>query len=170
MRVKGAVAAALCVVGVAAGGLGSGSALADPDQPPVDPQLVNAAPVPIEPAPIEFPPPPPPIPGDLAAPVDVPPPPVDVPPPVAAPPVTMSAAKGQNAAPYTGDPVFAPPGFNPTNGAMVGVAKPIIINFQRPIANRPLAEQSIHISSSPAGPGTFYWTTDTQVRWRPYNF
>ena len=179
-RVKGSLAAALCVVGVVGAGLGSGPALADPDQPPVDPQVVDAAPVPVEPAPIEFPPPPPPMPGDLAAPVDAPPPPpppVDVPPPAPAPvaapvasPVVMSAAKGQNSAPFTGDPVFAPPGFNPVNGSMVGVAKPIIINFQRPIANRPLAEQAIHISSSPAVPGTFYWTTDTQVRWRPYNF
>jgi lipoprotein-anchoring transpeptidase ErfK/SrfK len=82
----------------------------------------------------------------------------------------MSAAKGQNSAPFTGDPVFAPPAFNPVNGSMVGVAKPIIINFQRPIANRSLAEQAIRISSSPPVPGAFYWTTDTQVRWRPYNF
>ncbi len=78
--------------------------------------------------------------------------------------------KGQNPLPYTGDPVFAPPSFNPVNGAMVGVAKPIIINFARPIANRPLAEQAIHISSVPAVPGAFYWLTDTQVRWRPYSF
>ena len=33
-----------------------------------------------------------------------------------------------------------------------------------------LAEQAIHISSNPPVPGAFYWTTDTQVRWRPYNF
>jgi lipoprotein-anchoring transpeptidase ErfK/SrfK len=176
MRVKGVLATALCVVGFTVSGLGSGTALADPDQPPVDPQVVDIAPVPVEPPLVEFPPPPPPLPGDLAAPVDVPPPPVDVPPPapiaapVAPPAVTMSAAKGQNAAPFTGDPVFAPPAFNPVNGALVGVAKPIIINFQRPIANRPLAEQAIHISSAPAVPGAFYWTTDTQVRWRPYNF
>ena len=45
LRVKGAVAAALCVVGVAAGiSLGSGSALADPDQAPVDPAVVDAPP------------------------------------------------------------------------------------------------------------------------------
>ena len=187
-RVKSVLAAALCVAGVMGAGLGSGPALADPDQPPVDPQVVGVAPVPVEPAPIEFPPPPPPLPGDLAAPGEVPPPPpppFDAPPPVDAPPapaplpapapvatpaVTMGAAKGQNAAPFTGDPVFAPPGFNPVNGALVGVAKPIIINFQRPIANRPLAEQAIHISSAPAVPGAFYWTTDTQVRWRPYKF
>ena len=80
------------------------------------------------------------------------------------------SVKGQNPLPFTGDPVFAPPSFNPVNGAMVGVAKPIIINFARPIANRPLAEQAIHISSVPAVPGAFYWTTDTQVRWRPYSF
>ncbi len=78
--------------------------------------------------------------------------------------------KGQNPLPYTGEPVFAPPAFNPVNGAVVGVGKPIIINFARPIANRPLAEQAIHISSVPSVPGAFYWTTDTQVRWRPYSF
>ena len=63
-----------------------------------------------------------------------------------------------------------PPSFNPTNGSMVGVAKPIIINFQRPIADRPMAEQAIHISSIPPVPGKFYWMSDTQVRWRPLDF
>ncbi|TXI39928.1 MAG: L,D-transpeptidase, partial [Mycobacterium sp.] len=99
--------------------------------------------------------------------------------PVAVPPATPTDSvpaastgpvKGQNPAPFTGDPVFAPPSFNPVNGATVGVAKPIIINFQRPIANRAMAEDAIHISSVPAVPGAFYWTTDTQVRWRPYSF
>jgi lipoprotein-anchoring transpeptidase ErfK/SrfK len=187
MRVKGALAAALCVVTMAS--LGAGSALADPDVPP---------PPPVEPAPVLFPPPPPPLPGDLAAPGALPPPaapalapagaPAGAPAPAPAvapaapapsrPPVptlpqsseNTSTVKGQNNSPFTGDPVFAPPRFNPVNGALVGVAKPIIIDFQRPIADRALAEQSIHISSNPPVPGTFYWTTDTQVRWRPYNF
>ena len=74
---------------------------------------------------------------------------------------------GQNPTPYIGDPVFLPPSFNPVNGSMVGVGKPIIINFQRPIVDRPMAEQAIHISSTPAVPGKFYWMSDTQVRWRP---
>jgi lipoprotein-anchoring transpeptidase ErfK/SrfK len=77
---------------------------------------------------------------------------------------------GQNPAPFTGDPVFAPPTFNPINGSMVGVAKPIIINFPRPIADRPMAEQAIHISSVPPVPGKFYWMNDSQVRWRPIDF
>lgn len=181
-RVRNTMAAALCVVGVVATGIGSGSAWADPDQPPSEPQVGDIAPVPVEPPPVFFPPPPPPLPGDLVAPADVPPPPDSPPPaptpapvapaPQAATPQTavMGAARGQNAAPFTGDPVFAPPSFNPVNGALVGVAKPIIINFQRPIADRPLAEQAIHISSSPPVAGAYYWTTDTQVRWRPYKF
>ena len=180
LRVKGAVATALCVVGVAAGiSLGSGSALADPDQAPVDPAVIDAPPAEVPVPDPAIPAPPPADPGLVPAnPGVVPPAPVD---PLAVPAATDPAAaaaaaaaagpvKGQNPLPYTGDPVFAPPSFNPVNGAMVGVAKPIIINFARPIANRPLAEQAIHISSVPPVPGAFYWTTDTQVRWRPYSF
>ncbi|TGD89888.1 hypothetical protein BayCH28_04695 [Mycolicibacterium sp. CH28] len=171
LRLKGALAATLCVVGVVAGlGLGSGSALADPGQAPVDPAAVDAqapdapAPDPLGvPAPDPALPAPVPDPGAAPAPID----------PLAAQQAAAAAAgpvKGQNPLPYTGDPVFAPPSFNPVNGAMVGVAKPIIINFARPIANRPLAESAIHISSVPPVPGAFYWLTDTQVRWRPYSF
>ena len=192
MRVKGALAAALCAAGVAGVGLGSGPALADPEPPPPPP-------IPVEAPAVVLPPPPSPDPGDLAPPGYVPPPTVPEPstatdPATAADPAAATAAgsaaptatvapvpppmgmtntstvKGQNNSAYIGDPVFAPPSFNPVNGATVGVAKPIIINFQRPIANRPLAEQAIHISSNPPVPGAFYWTTDTQVRWRPYNF
>jgi len=181
MRVKGALAAALCMVGMT--GLGTSPALADPAPPPPPP--APAPPPPPPPPPFFFPPPPPaPAPP---APVPAPLPPAPAPAAAAAPaaapaadpvsPATVpksrintSTVRGQNNAPFIGEPVFAPPRFNPVNGAMVGVAKPIIIDFQRPIANRPLAEESIHISSNPPVPGTFYWTTDTQVRWRPYNF
>ncbi|NTY61397.1 L,D-transpeptidase [Mycolicibacterium sphagni] len=173
LQVRGAIAATLCVVGVAAGiSIGSGSALADPDQAPADPGIVDVPPAQVPaPPPDPFAPPPadpaafpPPAPDPLA------PPPAD---PLAAQQAAAAAAgpvKGQNPLPYTGDPVFAPPSFNPVNGSMVGVAKPIIINFARPIANRGLAEQAIHISSVPPVPGAFYWLTDSQVRWRPYAF
>ncbi|ORV25492.1 hypothetical protein AWB98_17825 [Mycolicibacterium conceptionense] len=77
---------------------------------------------------------------------------------------------GQNPLPFVGEPPFLPPAFNPANGSTVGVAKPIYINFQRPIADRQLAESSIHISSNPPVPGKFYWMSDTQVRWRPIDF
>lgn len=168
LQAKRFLAAALCVMGVALmGGLGAGSAFADPDQTPADPAVVDVAPVQVPPPPPDpFAPPPP---ADPLAPL--PPPDPFAPPP--ADPMAMSPGSvpaGQNPLPYIGDPVFAPPSFNPLNGSMVGVAKPIIINFQRPIANRPMAEQAIHISSVPAVPGKFYWMNDSQVRWRPLSF
>ena len=108
-----------------------------------------------------------------AAPAAFPPPDPFAPPanPLAQPAVIPEGTPaGQNPTPYVGEPVFAPPTFNPTNGAKVGAAKPIYINFARPIADRAMAEQAIHISSIPPVPGRFYWTSDTQVRWRPQDF
>jgi lipoprotein-anchoring transpeptidase ErfK/SrfK len=144
--------------------LGNPSALADPEFPP---------PAPIDPAAAPAPPPDPFAPPPPADPLAVPPanpfaPPAD---PLAAPTlIPQGTPAGQNPTPYTGQPVFAPPTFNPTNGSKAGAAKPIYINFQRPIADRAMAEQAIHISSVPPVPGRFYWTNDSQVRWRPQDF
>jgi lipoprotein-anchoring transpeptidase ErfK/SrfK len=77
---------------------------------------------------------------------------------------------GQNPAPFTGQPPFVPPTFNPVSGSTVGVGEPIIINFGRPIADQPMAEQAIHVSSTPPVSGKFYWLTPSQVRWRPLSF
>jgi lipoprotein-anchoring transpeptidase ErfK/SrfK len=109
-----------------------------------------------------------------APPPDAPTPPPAVAPPAAAPVEAAAAPSGpvagQNPAPVVGEPPFLPPSFNPANGSTVGVAQPIIVNFQRPIADQPMAEQAIHISSEPPVPGKFYWLTPTQVRWRPLSF
>ncbi len=85
-------------------------------------------------------------------------------------PIPPGTPGGQNPNPFFGQPPFVPPSFNPTNGSIVGAAKPIYINFQRPIANRKMAQDAIHITSNPPVPGRFYWVTDTQVRWRPQDF
>jgi lipoprotein-anchoring transpeptidase ErfK/SrfK len=166
----GRLVAAIFAAGLVGGlAVGNPSALADPEVPP--------PPAPIDPAAAPAPPPDPfaPPPADPAAP-PAPPPfalpgmaPAD---PLAAQPAVIpeGTPAGQNPTPYTGQPVFAPPTFNPTNGSKVGAAKPIYINFARPIADRAMAEQAIHISSVPPVPGRFYWTSDTQVRWRPQDF
>ena len=181
------------------GGLAFGSPLAfaqpdpvpDPFGPPPGPDpavVAPAAEAPVDPAAAVAPAPPPvdPVaPPPAANPLAVPPPapPVDplappapvnpfAPPGTPAQPMTIpeGTPAGQNPTPYTGDPVFVPPSFNPVNGSMVGVAKPIIINFARPIVDRPMAEQAIHVSSNPPVPGKFYWMSATQVRWRPIDF
>jgi lipoprotein-anchoring transpeptidase ErfK/SrfK len=84
--------------------------------------------------------------------------------------IAEGAPAGQNPLPFTGQPPFRPPSFNPVNGAIVGVAKPITIDYTVPIADRAMAEKAIHISSNPPVPGKFYWMNDTQVRWRPIDF
>jgi lipoprotein-anchoring transpeptidase ErfK/SrfK len=84
--------------------------------------------------------------------------------------VPSGPAAGQNPQPFVGEPPFVPPTFTPVNGATVGVGEPIIINFGRPIADAGMAEQAIHVSSTPPVPGKFYWMTPTQLRWRPLNF
>lgn len=144
-----------CAAGVAAAlVMATPTALADPEQDPgnpLPPTPVVTAP-PLDPMAAQVPP------------VDPNAPPVD-PNAAAATPVA-----GQNPEPFTGTPPFRPPTFNPSNGSIVGVGKPIIINFAVPISDRPMAEQAIHVSSNPPVPGKFYWMNDSQVRWRPLDF
>ncbi|CAJ1510094.1 L,D-transpeptidase [[Mycobacterium] burgundiense] len=132
-----------------------------------------ADPVPPPPAPPIPAPPAPPAPFDPFAP-PAPATPVAAPEPVnnygvSATPTTGPVA-GQSTVPFEGTPPFRPPSFNPVNGSMVGVAKPIYINFAVPIADRQMAQDAIRISSNPPVPGRFYWVTDTQLRWRPQDF
>ena len=84
--------------------------------------------------------------------------------------VPAGTPAGQNPTPFVGEPPFLPPSFNPTNGSIAGAAKPIYINFQRPIADQQMAQDAVHITSVPPVPGRFYWTSDTQLRWRPQDF
>lgn len=165
-KVLAAIFAAGLVAGLAVNGP---TAWADPEVN-TDPAVIDAPPAqelpppPAPPEPLGFP-----MPGDPAA----PPPAADpaAPQPAAAPTVIPAGTPaGQDPTPFVGDPPFVPPSFNPLNGSMVGVAKPIYINFARPIANRALAQSAVHISSVPPVPGKFYWTSDTQLRWRPLNF
>ena len=60
--------------------------------------------------------------------------------PLAAPPLPIpeGTPAGQNPTPFVGEPVFLPPSFNPVNGSMVGVAKPIY--HQLPAADRQPAD------------------------------
>ncbi|HZQ32015.1 MAG TPA: L,D-transpeptidase [Mycobacterium sp.] len=171
---------AFCAGGmVAAVVMAMPSALADPDQdpgnPPPAPPAADAAANPGQPPAVVAPAPPDPsVPtADVSVPY-LPPPPavpgaVDATGPAPAAQTTGPVA-GQDPTPFTGTPPFRPPTFDPPNGATVGVAKPIVINFAVPIGDRGLAQSAVHISSTPAVPGHFYWMNDQQLRWRPEKF
>jgi lipoprotein-anchoring transpeptidase ErfK/SrfK len=133
--------------------LGTGNALADPDQQPGDPGA-------------------PPVPGPVAAPpgdpqvVPQPAPPFGIP----AIPAGIGPATGQDPSPFMGAAPFGPPRFVPATGSTVGVAQPIIINFPTRVDDAGAAEGAVHVSSVPPVPGKFYWMTPTQLRWRPLSF
>ncbi|MCV7067195.1 L,D-transpeptidase [Mycolicibacterium houstonense] len=158
---------AFMAAGLVGGLVLSPSAYADPEVPPA----------PVDPA-VPGPPPGayiPPLPADPAAPAAAAPGAPTTPAPIVnygspTVPFTDGDAPGQNSTPFTGEAPFLPPSFNPVNGSMVGVAKPIYINFQRPIADRQMAQDAIRITSNPPVAGRFYWVTDTQLRWRPQDF
>ena len=58
----------------------------------------------------------------------------------------------------------------PSAGAVVGVAQPVMITFDRPVTDRARAEATIGVRSNPEVAGKFYWISDTEVRWRPLEF
>ncbi|WKG03767.1 L,D-transpeptidase [Mycolicibacterium sp. HK-90] len=151
---------AFMAAGLVGGLVLSPSAYADPEVPPapVDPAVPAPPPDPFAAPPAD----------PLAPPAAAPAPIINYGSPTV--PFTEGTAPGQNATPFTGEPPFLPPSFNPVNGSMVGVAKPIYINFQRPIADRQMAQDAIRITSNPPVAGRFYWVTDTQLRWRPQDF
>jgi lipoprotein-anchoring transpeptidase ErfK/SrfK len=160
---KRALTAAFCTVGVAATLVVSApSALADPALDPGNPPAIGDSStggnVPTADVPV---------PPDFPTPLADAPPDAVGPPPLAAP---VGPVAGQDPTPFTGEPPFVPPSFDPPAGATVGVAKPVVINFARAIADRALAQSAVHISSIPPVPGHFYWMNNSQLRWRPETF
>jgi lipoprotein-anchoring transpeptidase ErfK/SrfK len=86
------------------------------------------------------------------------------------PGIPAAPGAGQDPAPFTGAAPFGPPRIAPANGATVGVAEPIIINFPGLVDDSGAAENAVHVSSVPPVAGKFYWMKPTQLRWRPLSF
>ncbi|HME48951.1 L,D-transpeptidase [Mycobacterium sp.] len=58
----------------------------------------------------------------------------------------------------------------PTRGEVVGVAHPVVVTFNGPIADRPAAERAIEVKSTPAMTGKFEWLDSNVVQWVPGRF
>jgi lipoprotein-anchoring transpeptidase ErfK/SrfK len=58
----------------------------------------------------------------------------------------------------------------PANGAVVGVAHPVVVTFTAPVADRAATERSIHVTSPSRTPGHFEWVHDTVVQWVPNQY
>ncbi|BBZ73145.1 L,D-transpeptidase [Mycobacterium paraseoulense] len=82
---------------------------------------------------------------------------------VAGPTGTSAAAANQ---PHD----FAIASVLPAPGATVGVAHPVVVTFDAPVANRHAAERAIAVTSTPAMTGTFEWLDNKVVQWVPAHY
>ncbi|WP_156934632.1 Ig-like domain-containing protein [Pseudonocardia spinosispora] len=55
----------------------------------------------------------------------------------------------------------------PANGTSVGTDKPVVIDFDKPIANHRAVEQALRVSSNPTVSGRSRWQGDRQLVWQP---
>ena len=74
----------------------------------------------------------------------------------------------------TGTAAIAPPNLaagvasiQPANGAVVGVAHPVVVTFTAPVTNRPAAERAIKITAPNQIAGRFDWIDTNTVQWKP---
>jgi lipoprotein-anchoring transpeptidase ErfK/SrfK len=58
----------------------------------------------------------------------------------------------------------------PTRGEVVGVAHPVVVTFNAPVADRRAAERAIDFKSAPAMTGKFEWLDNDVVQWVPDRF
>ena len=58
----------------------------------------------------------------------------------------------------------------PANGAVVGVAHPVVVTFTAPVSDRAAVERSIHVTSPGGTPGHFEWVQNTVVQWVPNQY
>ncbi|CKP61313.1 membrane protein [Mycobacterium tuberculosis] len=59
---------------------------------------------------------------------------------------------------------------SPANGAVVGVAHPVVVTFTTPVTDRRAVERSIRISTPHNTTGHFEWVASNVVRWVPHRY
>jgi lipoprotein-anchoring transpeptidase ErfK/SrfK len=82
----------------------------------------------------------------------------------------VAVPAGPSLAAANQSPGFAIASVQPTRGEVVGVAHPVVVNFNAPVANRQAVERAIEVTSVPAMTGTFDWVDDDVVQWVPDGF
>jgi lipoprotein-anchoring transpeptidase ErfK/SrfK len=67
-------------------------------------------------------------------------------------------------------PAAAVASIQPANGAVVGVAHPVIVTFAGPVADRAAAERAIKVTAPNHITGTFDWPEPNVVEWKPNGY
>jgi lipoprotein-anchoring transpeptidase ErfK/SrfK len=58
----------------------------------------------------------------------------------------------------------------PADGAVVGVAHPVVVTFSAPVTDRPAVERTIRVSSPSNTTGHFEWPENNVVQWVPNQY
>jgi lipoprotein-anchoring transpeptidase ErfK/SrfK len=58
----------------------------------------------------------------------------------------------------------------PSEGAVVGVAHPVVVTFKNPVTNRSVVERALGLKSTPARAGSYEWLDANVVSWKPAEF
>src|ERR1700755_1272260 len=68
------------------------------------------------------------------------------------------------------EPIPAVAAVLPADGAVVGVAHPVVVTFTAPVTDRVAAERTIHVTSPTNVPGHFKWGEINVVQWVPNHY
>ena len=58
----------------------------------------------------------------------------------------------------------------PLDGETVGVGMPVVVTFDLPVTDRAVFEKNMHVTSTPAQPGSWYWLSDREAHFRPATY
>jgi lipoprotein-anchoring transpeptidase ErfK/SrfK len=82
----------------------------------------------------------------------------------------VAVPAGSSLAAASQSPGFAIASVLPTRGEVVGVAHPVVVTFNAPVANRHAAERAVAVTSAPPMTGKFEWLDSDVVQWVPDRF
>jgi lipoprotein-anchoring transpeptidase ErfK/SrfK len=62
------------------------------------------------------------------------------------------------------------PSVAPLDGETVGVGMPVVVTFDVAVTDRASFERNMHVTTTPAQPGTWHWVSDNEVHYRPKTY
>ena len=62
------------------------------------------------------------------------------------------------------------PSIAPLEGETVGVGMPVVVTFDVPVTDRATFEKHMHVASTPAQKGSWYWLSDSEAHFRPARY
>ena len=62
------------------------------------------------------------------------------------------------------------PSVAPLDGETVGVGMPVVVTFDIPVTDQAAFERNMHVTTTPAQPGTWHWVSSTEVHYRPKSY